>query len=286
MATDMDIALVTYAGLPALDANDALLIPALASLGLKARPVLWDDPRMDWSVPRAAVVRTAWDSHLRREAFVDWAVRAGQRTRLYNPPEVLRWNTHKFYLRELEAQGIAFTPTVWVPQGSAVDVGALMRERGWDAVVLKPAVSAGALKTYHFTAAEANRAQAHLEPLAAREDVMVQPYLSTFGTDGERSYIFFDGAFSHAVRRPPGLASAPRAFEDNHRIEPRPEELRLSQDVLAAVGQPLLYARIDVATDNAGRPCLQELEAAEPRLFLGLDAEAPMRLAHALARKL
>ncbi|SEM79836.1 hypothetical protein SAMN05444354_12368 [Stigmatella aurantiaca] len=282
----MDVAIVTYAGLPELDLHDALLIPALASLGLKARPCVWDDPRIDWSVPRVAVVRTAWDTHLRREAFVDWARRTGERTQLHNPPEVLRWNTHKSYLRTLEAQGIAFTPTVWVPQGGSLNVGALMRERGWSEVVLKPVVSAGALKTYRFTAAEADQAQAHLDPLAAGDEVMVQPYLSTFGTDGERSYIFFDGAFSHAVRRPPGLENTPRAFEEPHRIDPRPEELRLAQDVLDAVGQPLLYARVDIATDNAGRACLQELEATEPRLFLGLDAQAPLRLAQAVARKL
>ncbi|ADO74848.1 ATP-grasp domain-containing protein [Stigmatella aurantiaca] len=281
----MDIAIVTYPGLPELDAHDALLVPALASLGLKAQPCVWDDPRLDWSLPKVAVVRSVWDSHLRRDAFVDWATRVGQRTRLYNPPEVLRWNTHKAYLRELQAQGIALTPTVWVPPGGSVDVDALMRERGWQAVVLKPVVSADALKTYRFAHAEAARAQAQLALLAAEGEVMVQPYLTAFDTEGERAYIFFDGAFSHAVRRPPGLKDAPRAFQTPHRIDPWPEELRLAQDVLAAVGQPLLYARVDVATDLSGHPCLQELEATEPGLFLGLEPHAPLRLAQAIARK-
>ncbi|MDC0710452.1 hypothetical protein POL68_18385 [Stigmatella sp. ncwal1] len=282
----MDVALVTYAGLPGLDAHDALLVPALADLGLKARPCLWDDPQLDWSLPQVTVVRSVWDSHLRRDAFVDWAARVGRLTRLYNPPEVLRWNTHKAYLRELQAQGIAFTPTVWVPPGGTVNVEALMRERGWQAVILKPVVSADALKTYRFAHAEAARAQEQLALLAAEGEVMVQPYLTTFDTEGERAYIFFDGAFSHAVRRPPGLKDAPRTFQAPHLLEPRPEELRLAEEVLAAVGQPLLYARVDVATDLSGRPCLQELEATEPHLFLGLDGHAPLRLAQAIARKL
>jgi hypothetical protein len=153
-------------------------------------------------------------------------------------------------------------------------------------VVLKPVVSAGALKTYRFPRAEREAAQACLETLAAEAEVMVQPYLTAFETEGERAYIFFDGAFSHAVRRPPGLQSTPRAFQKPHLFAPLPEELRLAEDVLAAAGQPLLYARVDVATDNEGRPRLQELEATEPSLFLSLDPAAAARLAQAIARKL
>lgn len=282
----MDVAIVTYAGLPQLNEYDAPILPALAALGLDARPCIWDDPKMDWRIPKVAVIRTAWDSHLRRDAFVAWASKAGQLTRLYNPPEVLRWNTHKAYLREFEARGIPFTPTVWVPPKGTLALEEVMRERRWDTVVLKPVVSAGALKTYRFPRSELAAAQACLDTLAAEGEVMVQPYLTAFETEGERAYIYFDGAFSHAVRRPPGLADSPRGFQKPHLFEPVPEELRLAEDVLAAAGQPLLYARVDVATDNEGRTRLQELEATEPSLFLNLDPAAPVRLAQAIARKL
>jgi hypothetical protein len=282
----LDVAIVTYAGLPELNEYDAPILPALAALGLDARPCIWDDPKMDWRIPKVAVIRTAWDSHLRRDAFVAWASKAGQLTRLYNPPDVLRWNSHKAYLRELEARGIPLTPTVWVPHEGTVPLDEVMRERRWDTVVLKPVVSAGALKTYRFPRSELAAAQACLTTLAAEGEVMVQPYLTAFETEGERAYIFFDGAFSHAVRRPPGLADSPRGFQESHLLEPIPAELRLAEDVLAAVGQPLLYARVDVATDNEGRTRLQELEATEPSLFLNLDPAAPGRLAQAIARKL
>jgi len=282
----MDVAIVTYSGLPQLDSYDAPILPALAALGLDARPCIWDDPAMDWSTPKAAVVRTTWDSHLRREAFVAWASKVGKLTRLYNPPEVLRWNTHKAYLRQLEARGIPFTPTVWVPKGGTVALDALVRERGWDALVLKPVVSASALKTYRFSHAELPQAQAQLEALAAEGEVMVQPYLTAFETEGERAYLFFGGSFSHAVRRPPGLKDSPRAFAQPHLFTPSPEELRLAEQVLSAVDEPLLYARVDVATDNTGRVCLQELEVTEPSLFLSLDPDAPGRFAQAIARQL
>jgi hypothetical protein len=282
----LDVALITYAGHPQLDPYDAPLIPALAALGLDARTCLWDDPRMDWTRPKVAVVRNAWDIYLRRDAFMAWSSKVNRLTRIYNPPEVLRWNTHKGYLRELEARGIPTTPTVWVPRGGTVDLGMVVRERGWEALVIKPAVSAGAQKTYRFLSAELEAAQSRLEALALEGEAMVQPYLHAFEMEGESSYLFFDGTFSHAVRRPPGLPDVPRAFQEPHRLEPAPEKLRLAEEVIAAVGKPLLYARVDLAKDNEGHTRLQELEATEPRLFLSFDAAAPARLAQAIARQL
>ncbi|QSQ20389.1 hypothetical protein JY651_34785 [Pyxidicoccus parkwayensis] len=283
----MDVAVLTYSGLPQLDAFDAPLLSALADLGLEARPVIWDDASVDWRTVRLALVRNTWDVHLRREEFVAWADRVGRLTRLYNPADVLRWNTHKLYLRELEAKGVPVTPTVWVERGGTLDVGALARERGWDAVVLKPAVSAGALETYVFPRSDAKTATARVAELAAGCEVMVQPYLTAFETEGERSYIYFDGAFSHAVHRPPTLQDAPRGFSEPRAFTPgNAAEVRLAESVLEAMGQPLLYARVDVATDNAGHTRLQEVEVTEPRLFLSLDAGAPGRLARAIAAKL
>jgi len=283
----VDIAVLTYDALPQLDAFDAALLPALAALGLDARPVVWDDPAMDWSSARLALVRNTWDSHLRREAFVAWAEKVGRLTQLHNPAPVLRWNTHKGYLRELEEKGVPVTPTAWVSRGDALDVGELTDRRGWGAVVLKPAVSAGALKTHVFARADAHAATARLAELAREGDVMVQPYLTAFEQEGERSYVFFDGVFSHAVRRPPTLLDAPRGFSEPTAFSPEDAaELRLAESVLEAVGRPLLYARVDVATDNAGQPRLQELEVTEPRLFLSLAPGAAERLARAIAAKL
>ncbi|MCE9673151.1 hypothetical protein LY474_35625 [Myxococcus stipitatus] len=282
----MDVAVLTYSGLPQLDAYDAPLLPALRDLGLDARPVVWDDPTVDFATVRVAVVRNTWDSHLRRNTFVAWATKVGRLTRLYNPADVLRWNTHKDYLRTLEGKGIPITPTVWVEKGGSLDLDALVRERGWDSVVLKPAVSAGALKTHIFPRSEAGAATARATELAAECELLVQPYLTTFETEGERSYIFFDGVLSHAVRRPPTLKSAPRGFADPVTFTPEDrEELALAERVLDAMGSTLLYARVDVATDNEGRARLQEVEVTEPSLFLSLDPRAPGRLARAIAAK-
>lgn len=280
----MDVAVVTCAEHPDLDPYDRPLLAALAAEGLDARAVVWNGPGVAWEVPRAVVVRSAWDSHLHHEAFNRWADGVERVTRLYNPAQVLRWNTHKRYLRDLEARGVPVTPTTWVERGQTLELAALLRKHGWDAVVLKPAVSAGARETYVFARSEVELAQRELDRLASEGEVLVQPYLRAFET--ERSYVFIDGVLSHAVRRPPTLQSAPRSFLRPSAFTPEnAEELRLARAVLEAAG-PLLYARVDLATDNEGRPRLQELEATEPCLFLSLDAGAPARLARAIAAKL
>lgn len=282
----MDVAVLTYSDMPELAEFERPLLPALRALGLDARPVVWDDPTVDFNTVRLAVVRSTWDSHLRRDTFVAWAQKVGRLTRLHNPADVLRWNTHKFYLRELEEKGIPVTPTAWVEREGTLDLEILARARGWDTLVLKPAVSAGAVETHIIPRAEAAAGNALVTRLAASGELMVQPYLRAFESEGERSYIFFDGVFSHAVRRPPTLKSAPRGFAEPTLFAPDAKELKLSERVLEAMGAPLLYARVDVATDNEGVTRLQEVEVTEPSLFLTLDAESPHRLARAIAAKL
>ena len=65
------------------------------------------------------------------------------------------------------------------------------------------------------------------------------------------------------------------------------DEAVLAERVLAAVSEPLLYARIDVARDENQKPLLMELELIEPSLFLDHAVPAiARRFAQAIARRL
>ncbi|MFC6677345.1 hypothetical protein ACFQE7_15410 [Nonomuraea ferruginea] len=58
---------------------------------------------------------------------------------------------------------------------------------------------------------------------------------------------------------------------DNIRAQPRtpaPDQVELAEKVLAAIPQPLLYARIDLVRLPGGAPALIELELTEPYLYL------------------
>ncbi len=281
----IDIAIATCSNHPDLGFHDRGVISELAALGVRATPLVWTVADASYDRFSAVVVQSTWDSHLDPLTFMTWARRVQARTVLFNPVDMIEWNLDKRYLQELERKGIPITPTLWVTSGSSIDLRREVTERGWTRFVIKPVVSAGATETHIFDLAAMDLAQTTLDRLTARVDLMVQPYLLAFETEGERSYVFFDGVFSHAVRRPPTLKSAARGFEDSHAMEPIGAELELSRQVLANLSETPVYARVDLATNNDGVARLQELELIEPCLFTSLSPGAQRRYARAIAAR-
>lgn len=285
----MDVLLATAGHLPRLDADDAPLVDALLDLGLEIDVAVWDDPAVDWSAARLVVVRSTWDYTGRRDEFVAWADRVAEGTRLENPADVLRWSTHKSYLIELEERGAPVVPTAWLGRGDRIDLAELLASRGWKRAVVKPAVDAGSRGLHRVEPDGLPAAQSHLDQLLVRGDVMVQPYLEAIETEGERSLVFIDGVFSHAVRkRPaPGDFRIQLGWGGRYEVEDVPDELRhLGEWILEVSGHDYLYARVDLVDDATGTPQLAELELAEPSLYLTLVPEAALRLAGAIRERL
>jgi O-ureido-D-serine cyclo-ligase len=258
------------------------LPPLLQALGADAEEVAWDDPAVDWSRFRAAVVRSTWGYAACRPDFLAWADRAGAATRLFNPAAVLRWNTDKRYLAGFERAGVPIVPTCFFEPGSEVSMpdGEL---------VVKPAVGAGSVDTARYGPAERAAAEAHARRLLeAGRVVMVQPYLSGVDRDGETALVYLGGAFSHAIRKGPMLRPGAELVgglfvkEDIRAREPSTAERDLGERALAAAPGDLLYARVDVAPGPDGVPRLLEFEATEPSLFFGFKPGAAERFAAAI----
>jgi glutathione synthase/RimK-type ligase-like ATP-grasp enzyme len=228
----------------------------LAALGGDAEPVVWSDPAVDWSAYDAVLIRSVWDYFLRHDDFLAWLERVPGPT--WNPADVLRWNSEKHYLRDLEAAGVRTIPTIW--EG----------EIPWEEAIVKPTVAGGSLGL---------RRARKGERIAPGE--MAQPLLPEI-TDGELSLVFFDGELSHAIRKTPAAGDIrvqPEFGGIVERAEPTPRELAIARGVLDAAGRDLLYARVDLVADGL----LIELEAIEPRFFFAYGPrDAPARLARAL----
>ena len=279
------IALATAAKLPTLNDDDRLLIPALAELGFTAVPAVWDAPDVCWDECHAVLVRSCWDYHHRLEEFLAWVTRLERAdVPLWNPPAVLRWNSHKSYLRDLAARGVPIVPTRWLARGRRVGLARLLRDEGWSDAVVKPAVSASATDTWRTSAATAGADQSRLEDLLWVGDVMVQPFIAEVRDPGEWSIIFFGGRFSHAVLKQPAEGDYRVQWEFGGAAVTKAPPSRLladAQAVMVAVPGNPLYARVD-GVERDGRLMLMELELIEPHLFLGWDAGATGRLAVAL----
>jgi glutathione synthase/RimK-type ligase-like ATP-grasp enzyme len=253
------------------DPDGDLLVPALERLGAQVESHPWDSAA-DWPSYDLVVVRSTWDYVGRREEFLAWADAV---PRLANPASVLRWNTDKTYLARLADAGVPVVPTSWdgtLPPGECV---------------VKPTVSAGARDTARYPADQTAAARAHVERLRGEgRGVMVQPYLRSVEESDETSVLFFAGEYSHGARKGPVLDGAQARSPGDTEIgprEPSAAERGVAEQVLAAVDEPLLYARVDLLPGPDG-PLLLELEVTEPFLFLGTADGAADRFAAAITR--
>jgi glutathione synthase/RimK-type ligase-like ATP-grasp enzyme len=271
------IALATCADFPDLFTDDEPLRAALLARGAVPVPAVWDDASVAWASFDLVVVRSTWDYVARRDAFVAWARSV---PRLANSARVVGWNTDKTYLRGLADAGVPVVPTAWVPSGTTL--AGVLAERGWHDVVVKPAISAGAANTLRVDG-DVAAGQALLDRIAGT--AMVQPYLPAVEGYGERSLLFAEGTFTHAVRRNPALSLEGETRYDARLVEATDAELDLARRVLAEVGEPLLYARVDLIPDDDGVPMLMELEVTEPQLFLRFSAAAAEALADAIVAR-
>lgn len=292
------IALVTCAALPELDPDERLLRDALVAAGADVESVVWDDPGVVWRGFDAAIVRSTWDYTEHVFAFREWALRAGLATRLFNAPDLIVWNTDKRYLLDLLEQGVAIVPTTFVAPEDRAHTAVIPSEEHAEFVV-KPAVSAGSKDTMRYSVStDLDQAGQHVDRLLGQERVvMIQPYFDSVDTIGETGMIFINGTFSHAIRkgqmlRKGGVGDMVDGLyvkEDIAAIEPTAEQLQLAREVLSAipvVGEPPLYARVDVISDAQGKPLLLELELTEPSLFFAHDPDAAARMAAGVLARL
>jgi glutathione synthase/RimK-type ligase-like ATP-grasp enzyme len=282
------VALATCRAYPRLAEDDRLLRDALHARGVGAEPVVWDEAAVEWAGFDAVVVRSTWDYHLRAEAFDAWIgglEHAG--VPLWNPPEVLRWNSRKTYLRELEAAGIPTVPTRFVEEGG-LSLTSVLEETGWDEVVVKPVVSASAYETWRASRATLARDAARYARLLAEGAVMVQPFLPGIMDEGEWSLCFFAESYSHAVlKRPrPGDFRVQADHGGQYTAaQPSRQLIAEAEAALRVSGRRTLYARVDgCVMDGTFR--LMELELLEPGLFLSTHARAADRFADAVIQTL
>ncbi len=281
------VALVTSAQLPNLTESDRVLAEALAERGVVGEPAVWSDPAIDWREFDLAIVRSPWDYFVRLDEFLGWVGRLeGEGVPLLNPPPVIRWNAHKRYLRELEERGAPVVPSLWLERGTAPDVNAMLAERRWDRVVVKPAVSGGAWETWVAGAPLGAASAERLRTLLERGDVLIQPFMEEIPRDGEVSLLFVEGRFTHAVRKRARQGDFRVQVEHGGTFEPAAvtdAQVATARRILGMAPAPTLYARVDVVV-RKGELLLMELEVLEPDMFFTVAPAAAGELAAAVAR--
>ncbi|UIP06281.1 hypothetical protein LY632_11355 [Erythrobacter sp. SDW2] len=263
----------------------AAIRPELATRGHGLVEIDWRSPLEAFANMPLVLVGTPWDYQDSEEQFLAKleALEAAGHI-LCNSAATVRWNVRKTYLRDLAASGAATIPTLWIEAPTATDIAAAMEHFGTGSVVAKRQVGAGAegQSIHHHASLDTDWRMAH--------PAMLQPFLPQIQRDGEYSFLFVDGRFSHALRK--------RAAAGDYRVqsiyggteetlEPSPDDIATAQAVVDAVPQGMpLYCRIDMVRGSDGTLLLMEAEMIEPFLYPEQGPQLGVLMAEAITRRL
>ncbi len=278
----MNIALVTYQDKGVYHAinvqnEDDKLIDFLKSKGLNITKEIWNDEQVNWESYDLAILKSPWDYFNLIEDFYTWLVKIeSKKVKLLNPIDIVKWNADKHYLHDIEKAGLKVTPSIFLTKGDKVNLKEYFATFQAEKIIVKPAVSGGSKNTFKVTAANVDENNEKLCHLIKIEDFIVQPFLTEIEENGEWSFIFFRGKFSHALLK--------KAAEGDFRVQatfggtvhpqqPNPTLLNTAQEYINKFAENCLYARVDGAIVNH-EFMLMELELIEPFLFLDVEEKA------------
>lgn len=282
------LALITYSGLPQGAESERLMLPYLAAANVETESVDWRSSGTDFSTFDLIVLRSCWDYHLRAAEFIGWLQRVAQATPVLNTIDTVLWNHNKFYLREVEALGIEIAPTIFVSHAKALDAEEATTIRSWQNVVVKPAISASAHNTRLMDGAALSTDHEIVRRMNG--PFLAQPFIPEVQSQGEISFVYIDGQFSHAALKRPAAGDFRVQQEHGGSADLfHPDSALLNQaDRIATIVPQVrdsLYCRIDAVVRN-GKLILMELELIEPELYMGLAEGAAERFARAIIRRL
>lgn len=270
------------------DHDSHLVREALIRRGVDARLVSWHE-QTRWRGFDMAVLRSPWDLFVfHPEDLLPWVAHVAEQTTVLNPPSVIEQVLDKRYLRRLQASGVPIVPTVFVDVGDPAVFPAAE-------FVVKPVTSGASRDTARYRPEQTDAALAHIDCLhRAGRAAMVQPYIPSVDVVGERSLVFVNGIFHHAIIKQAALAPG-TSYEDSHPLHPSPQayepsegEVAVARTALETFGpaEPMLSARVDMVLDAQDAPLLLELELVAPVLFLPHSDGAVERFADAICLRL
>ena len=275
------IVLATASDQPEITASDRLYAEALERRGCPVVAASWDGPRAAFDGAAAVVIRSTWGYYRASDAFRDWTEAIAAASRLFNPIGLVRWNLRKDYIGKLAAASVRVPQTHFV----ACEVDAIEKvfgETGWSRAVVKPLTGASGCSVERVAREGVADAVSRLAAEARASGVLVQEFLPEI-VKGELSLIYFDGIFSHTVRKhpPQGEFRVNSRFGATRSPEMPPREVtEQGAAALRALPEVPLYARVDGVVRD-GALIVIEVEVLEPGLFLDFDPGSAERFAAA-----
>ncbi len=268
------------------------LVPAFAKAGMELDLIPWRGASERAEAYEAMLPLLVWDYFEGNEqAFISEMAKVDAKTHLSNRFKTLRWNSDKTYLDELKALGAPVIQTVSLERVTQAGLTKAFETLETNRIVIKPQIGGGAWRQVLYTQGDPFPDKEALPPQGA----LVQAFLPNVETEGEYSFLFFGGKFSHALVKRPKKGDYRVQSLYGGREEtyiPSSRERATARAVMEALTFTPLYARVDLIRGLSGSLQLIELEMLEPYLYLshaegeGGDNQGAQKLAQALLKEL
>lgn len=255
---------------PITEDEESTLLNFLLEKGLAIERVIWNDPLVDWGKYNLAILKSPWDYTDHLTDFKQWLNHLESLgIKLLNPFDKVRWNMDKHYLQEIADAGLPVIKSLYLEKGSVLDLSSLLASFNVDQLIIKPCVSAGAKHTYVLREENFAKHQEQINDLLKENAFIVQPFMKEV-FEGEWSFLFFNGNFSHCLLKVPkdGEFRVQHYYGGSVSVQETAD--KYIQEAKAYVDQfakGCLYARVDGLLVNEELN-LMELELIEPYLFL------------------
>jgi glutathione synthase/RimK-type ligase-like ATP-grasp enzyme len=207
---------------------------------------------------------------------------------LFDPLAAVRWNMNKRYLFDLERWGVPIIPTHLASDTAAGTFRQWLADQCAQTLVLKPTIGLGGSHSCRTPLAELNLALTTLKASQPQQEYLIQPFIESVVTEGEWSFVYFNGQLSHVLLKQP----APSDYRVQgiyggtvQSVEPLAHDLRRAEAIIAKLPFDILYARLDCVRVG-GQLAVIEVELIEPSFSFRLVPESIVHLAHAIRAKL
>lgn len=250
--------------------NDLLIFLKEKQLDIAA--VVWNDPDINWNIFDIVIIKSPWDYHENIVSFIQWLDLLEElNIKVLNPVDIIKWNSNKHYLKKIGDKGLRVIPSEYIGKGSSFS-DRFFEVFDTDRLVVKPCVSAGAKNTIIVDENNFSEKIITINLLLQEEDFLVQPYAEEI-SNGEWSFIFFNGEYSHCVLKTPKQNDfRVQHYHGGSISYPAPSTSHIDEAkaYLNTIPGETLYARVD-GVIRQGNFELMELELIEPYLFLNGD---------------
>lgn len=267
---------------------DNLLIAPFAQHAITIETISWHAKNVDWSRFSAVIVRSTWDYQDDAESFIATLSEIEKSgTRLLNPFKLMQWNVSKEYLQTLEQQGVEIIPSQFFQQADSGLIQSHFAYFETDELIIKPLISANSDNTFRLTRSALAAQTELLDSIFQTTPCVIQPFLSSVVDEGEYSLFYFNGQYSHTIKKVPKQGDF-RVQEEHggqlHTVQPNAALLDTAEHVLGQLPESSLYARIDLLRSKSTSPHtwqLMEVELIEPSLYFNMDEDSPERFVQA-----